>query len=147
MPLFTLHTLTPEQRLHVEALIAVLLRPSTDPAAYTQAKGCLHRHKDGYCCLGVACDLFNKATHRGEWITIPAQLKDTPVHFTVTLDDGTRESNATTLSSSTFEYFGFPSPLVSLLIAMNDAGAPFPAIAQLLQHWLSTTTTAEHKAA
>lgn len=28
---------------------------------YRQTRGCLHDHK-GYCCLGVACDLYGKET-------------------------------------------------------------------------------------
>lgn len=34
---------------------------------YTQATGML-RNDIGYCCLGVACDVFRKATGRGKWV-------------------------------------------------------------------------------
>ena len=33
---------------------------------YTQTTGTLH-NLDGYCCLGVACDVFLKETGIGEW--------------------------------------------------------------------------------
>lgn len=33
---------------------------------YKQTNGFLHR-RGGFCCLGVACDLWNKETGKGEW--------------------------------------------------------------------------------
>ena len=33
---------------------------------FQQATGCL-RYGDGYCCLGVACELYRRETGEGEW--------------------------------------------------------------------------------
>jgi hypothetical protein len=33
---------------------------------YKQTRATLH-DKNGYCCLGVACEVFKKATGRGQW--------------------------------------------------------------------------------
>lgn len=38
---------------------------------YPQGKGKLRRMdngEDGFCCLGVACETFSKATGKGEWV-------------------------------------------------------------------------------
>ena len=44
-------------------LLVVALRSGE----YTQALGHL-RTRDGYCCLGVACDIYRKETGEGTWI-------------------------------------------------------------------------------
>jgi hypothetical protein len=34
-----------------------------------QAKGCLYDStKDGYCCLGIACNVFHSVTGDGKWV-------------------------------------------------------------------------------
>lgn len=33
---------------------------------FPQTRGCL-RDMDGYCCLGVACEIFRRETDTGEW--------------------------------------------------------------------------------
>lgn len=67
---------------------------------YAQDKGCLHS-KSGYCCLGVACDVFIKKKDieldDGLWIKgwmpdqqlmAPAWLKNINDHFTGLMDIG-----------------------------------------------------------
>lgn len=53
--------LTPEQRQHLEEWVAALR--SGD---YAQVNGVLH-NESGYCCLGVACDLYVKDHENAAW--------------------------------------------------------------------------------
>lgn len=36
---------------------------------YQQIDGSLHKDQQGFCCLGVLCDLYHKETGRGAWET------------------------------------------------------------------------------
>lgn len=38
---------------------------------FTQTQRCL-RTNEGYCCLGVATELFRRATGKGEWVLVEA---------------------------------------------------------------------------
>lgn len=42
---------------------------------YTQGSGAL-RNADGYCCLGVACDVYRKETGNGSWQYVLGMSKD-----------------------------------------------------------------------
>ncbi len=41
---------------------------------FTQAHKSLHPTDDGYCCLGVACELYRRETGDGEWVTTDKRL-------------------------------------------------------------------------
>jgi hypothetical protein len=44
----------------------LLLADALESGEFTQTKHCL-RDDSGHCCLGVACEVFNRATKHGEW--------------------------------------------------------------------------------
>lgn len=37
---------------------------------YVQGEGNLRTEEDGYCCLGVACDVYHKVTGLGQWLVV-----------------------------------------------------------------------------
>lgn len=47
--------------------------------AYTQTTGMLHKEDGGYCCLGVACDLYSQVDPSWEWE--PTDSTDGAMHF------------------------------------------------------------------
>ena len=53
--------MTTHQKSRLRLLVAALRS-----GEYTQARGRL-KTDNGYCCLGVACDVFYQETGRGEW--------------------------------------------------------------------------------
>lgn len=53
--------LTQEQQANVRLWVAALRS-----GEFQQACGSL-RGRGGYCCLGVGCEVFRRATGRGEW--------------------------------------------------------------------------------
>lgn len=95
---------------------------------YNQSKHQL-RSKDGYCCLGVLCDVYRKETGLLEWVE-----KDN--YFSIM---GT--TNFTTLNEDVMNWAELPinSPMVSynsikrLLTAMNDNGISFNEIADVIE--------------
>lgn len=113
---------------------AKLLIKTLRSGQYRQTKGCL-RDGNGYCCLGVATDLFHKQTGRGEW-------KDEGDTFAFYVD-GRREGGV--LPEPVQKWFGFKSstgavvdPVAGTAPALhlpskNDIGVPFPRIADLIE--------------
>ena len=85
---------------------------------YEQTKNFLH-DKKGFCCLGVACDLYAKETGKGKW------NEDSSI-YVFGLRDGTMES--TVLPWSVKQWLGLVDcegrmlRVVESLTAANDEG-------------------------
>jgi hypothetical protein len=84
---------------------------------YQQAQGQLKDEGGGYCCLGVACDLYRKTRKRGRWTPFSFQLRS-------------GETNDTSLSNLPVKgWLGLDDELEERLISMNDTGSNFKQIA------------------
>lgn len=85
------------------------------------------RDDNGFCCLGVACDIFRKETGKGEWDNS---------FFSVNEKD---RSNVN-LPYFVRDWYGFEdsSPICSgiNLIDANDDGETFPVIASYIREQL-----------
>jgi hypothetical protein len=98
---------------------------------YTQAKQRL-RDGEGYCCLGVTCDVFQKVTGRGKWIK--SQDPYYPYSFEV---DG--DNNGLGLPDPVREWIGFDENEGSYkdsgygLSSHNDEGDTFEEIADIIE--------------
>jgi hypothetical protein len=131
--LFNRQSITASQHARITALMDAL-----NSTKYTQANGVLHRHGGGYCCLGVACDLYRLQTGRGHW-SLPTEhaTEHSCISFVLTDDMGKGVSTLTTqLNHTLSDWFGFNSEVQSILVGLNDRRTPFPAIAFFLQRWL-----------
>lgn len=104
---------------------------------YTQTQGRLYRAEDttanedekskvGYCCLGVACDVYHKETGNGEWES-PDYMGD--CKFAV--GDESSDTGLVKAVDSWFDEFPIDS---SALVSMNDSQEePFDEIADELE--------------
>ena len=68
---------------------------------YAQTRGKL-KDNSGYCCLGVACDVYRKETGEGEWAADAGGFSGPG--FAFTLPDGTRETGS--LPEKVAKWFG-----------------------------------------
>lgn len=133
----------------------VLWKEALLSGEYTQGTDYLRNMQGDYCCLGVLCDVFHKATGRGRWAVSTGARLDAVWEFIV--DD---ESAVSTLAVAVIDWAGIaPSPLLSPqkpnewgtlteevtvtnglgvprqyheLTGVNDYGVPFAKIAELL---------------
>jgi hypothetical protein len=95
---------------------------------YSQTQGNL-RSPNGFCCLGVLCDVYAKQTGN-KWII---QLTEDGIPFTYYYFD----EASITLPESVKKWAGLdmPNPLIKeelSLAELNDAGKTFEEIAQLI---------------
>lgn len=58
------------------------------------------KDNNGWCCLGVGCDLFRKETGKGEWIVGEREN----MLFIINHEDGIKEASATMPSSSVIKW-------------------------------------------
>lgn len=103
---------------------------------YEQTRGEL-RDKNGFCCLGVACDIYNRETGKGSW----CQRPDGVVDFI----DGAAERSVGILTDEVRRWFGLRACNGSYGIAalthnrgyalsdLNDGGASFGEIADIIE--------------
>ena len=110
---------------------------------YNQTTGALY-DGDGYCCLGIACNLFIEKTQAGEW-TAECTFKMKPGQ------ESFRRTYSCLLPGAVREYFGLqtdvgefiPPPGMSMpatfqegdmdLAVLNDRGWDFGKIAKLIR--------------
>lgn len=100
---------------------------------YSQTRGFL-RTSDGFCCLGVLCDLYSKETGTkwgeyqgkftnssfiGEFATLPTEVVEW---------SGIGEQNP-------YVCLNFSEGHYLILSAMNDSGVEFPEIADTIQKY------------
>ena len=91
---------------------------------YQQTKSCLHK-EDGFCCLGVLCDLYGKE-HNVEW-----DLVEDENYYRF-------QGRQTHLPSSVKEWAGVEdcNPYICnrySLAQLNDGGSTFKQIADLIE--------------
>ena len=93
---------------------------------YKQTKSCLHKG-DGFCCLGVLCDLYGKE-HNVEW-----KLVDAGIYYEF-------QDKKAILPLSVIEWAGVeddnPEICETPLSRLNDNGSTFNEIADLIQEHL-----------
>jgi len=118
--------LTETQKEHLKDLVDALRS-----GEYDQTKGAL-RNSNGFCCLGVACDLFDKSL----WVFDHTDKVDLFRFLT----------NATFLPIDVQEYFGLNltgelvSPVefkdceIYSLLNLNDDGMVFTEIADIIEN-------------
>lgn len=119
---------------------AKLLIVALESGEFKQTNGVLRSKRSdnrqaGYCCLGVACELFRRETGVGKWVTPP---NETTWTFVVEPDD---EAN-TFLPEAVRKWLGFstqdgnfiePGDGNNTLAALNDSGVPFDEIAKIIR--------------
>ena len=102
--------------------------------AYRQTTGRLRREDWTMCCLGIACDVFNKETGVGEWKYLgPVEQWD----FRIDRVDGSNIS----LPAAVVHWLGLrscrgdwgPASVGSSLASKNDDGMSFDEIAELIE--------------
>lgn len=120
---------------------AMLLADALDSGEYTQARGRL-RGKDGFCCLGVACDLHAKEHNQTGWLTYNDPWGRPAYAYA---SEGVRFMP----SEQVTDWFGFKTRDCSIptteyidtirvtkLSELNDNGWTFKQIAQYIRdHW------------
>ena len=114
---------------HAKAWVAALRS-----GEYSQAQGMLHNHH-GYCCLGVACDLYHQDTGNGNgnWHHNPSNGEE----YTF-VDGDAVDTDA--LPRKVADWLGLNVELDSLvhlpsgdgLAHMNDCGDTFEQIADVI---------------
>jgi hypothetical protein len=115
---------------------------------YGQAQRCLTDLNGGYCCLGVLCDLH--VGERGKWVKDffvfdhSQSCAITPAAFEIYLGEGcwavnVPEDHPLRQHPWFAEHTAFARlPRISL-VTLNDEGAPFSLIADLIEAFLPTT--------
>lgn len=95
---------------------------------YKQTSGEL-RDSDGFCCLGVLCDIYKKEELEGEW----AASDGTDAQIFITSHDRSSQF----LPSEVMHWSGLPvNPSVfddDTLADLNDSGADFALIAAIIE--------------
>lgn len=116
--------LGPRQLALVEAL---------ESGKYQQYRSALRHVVDGYCCLGVACDIYDATEVDGTgWSSRDNEDNDPEVRYL---------GESAYLPMSVMEWFGFRDHagnslnlgLMDSLIEMNDDGVSFIEIAKVLR--------------
>ncbi len=91
------------------------------------------RNKDGFCCLGVLCDLYKEETKDGEWSEAEAGQ-----FFVFKVRNG-GQCSATVLPGAVAVWAGFepftrnPSTKNGQLAELNDAGMTFKKVAAIIE--------------
>ena len=87
-----------------------------ESGAYTQITGKL-RSVEGYCALGVGCDLYVKAHHGGlDWQQVD------PFNWGLGRGVGI-------MPAEVARWYGLNGYMMSAISSLNDVGTPFAAIA------------------
>lgn len=101
---------------------------------YQQARGYLHTD-EGYCCLGVACDIYRKETGKGEWA--PSNSNDYTPRYAFVLGCTDQELG---LPDEVAAWLGLESNMGDYvndeertLADENDAGTTFEQIAEIIE--------------
>jgi hypothetical protein len=100
---------------------------------FPQAKGEL-RSKDGFCCLGVACEIYRRATGQGEWVESNFQGH---IYYIFKISESSRHLHYQALPREVQEWLGLSRSLGenwsgASLARMNDTGQSFQSIADFI---------------
>ena len=114
---------------------------------YDQAMGVLHTMTDKFCCLGVACDLYNPHrwtpayAHIAPPIFKGGELSEEPDAYAYCDDDETISGEVAGMPQDVQDYYGFrtglggPSdPLHRSLSHLNDNGTSFKELAAIVRY-------------
>lgn len=100
---------------------------------YEQTDNYLHRPGDGFCCLGVLCDLHMKATDGASW----EQEAETSSGMTYPSEEG---NHTTVMPEEVVKWAGLPdeNPYIDgiksyTLAYLNDDGKTFNEIADVIE--------------
>lgn len=113
-----------------------LLTANLRSGEFEQGRDRLRSNNDRYCCLGVACEVFQRETGRGGWTK---ESNVDPYAYWLFRVDG--EQSWSNLPRPVAEWFGFTdtNPHVKTgegrmksLASLNDEGTLFPKIADLI---------------
>lgn len=84
------------------------------------------RSGDSFCCLGVACELYRRATNKGKWVTDafnPDCFVDdgADINDRNYLDSG---ASGAVMTKAVYNYFGFPNdnPVLTKAITKRKSG-------------------------
>lgn len=91
---------------------------------YQQGRLALH-DRNRFCCLGVLCDIYRKATGRGQWLPSIDELGDCYVV------NGCE--NSTVPPAEVREWVGVTDCQINYLINLNDDGTSFAQIADFIE--------------
>ena len=103
---------------------------------YLQSRHYLRAMKNGFCCLGVACDVYAKETGKGEWTE---EVSDDQMNCYYSF-----EGEKGTLPAEVCEWLGLPvnhkaveynnaDMVDTSLVVDNDFGASFAKIADIIE--------------
>jgi hypothetical protein len=101
---------------------------------YEQTQYVLHSTSNGYCCLGVLCDLYQKAhPDKSEWVgdqhSFEFRIKGGPL---------SEEWSRNRLPIAVKEWAGLPQWRATNLSDLNDTGKSFLTIAEKIATYRTT---------
>lgn len=96
---------------------------------YPQTTGHLHT-KNGYCCLGVLCDIYEKQTGQGEW-----DGRQNSIVYSFKLPSAKLPSAAGVHfpPNEVLNWVESPQSVIEGLAGINDKGGTFAEIVEILQ--------------
>ena len=108
------------------------LRSGKYKQVFHALRAATENEEEGHCCLGVLCDVYD-STRWGEWeevVSLPAPLQDemgldSLAHFDVASLPAELQAKVTNL--------GWPDSQHPSLAELNDAGAGFELIADIIE--------------
>lgn len=91
------------------------------------------RDGDRFCCLGVACDVYRKATGDGEWtdMVFSVDRGDWDEWSSASLPDAVRKWIG--LQTAFGDWDATPENEFGCLSGANDSGEPFAKIADIIE--------------
>lgn len=102
---------------------------------FKQTNSCLRNSDDGYCCLGVACEIFRRETENGRWELVV----EGDGYYDFILER--RDAESFYLPDMVIEWLGARDHKASWnesksdenLVALNDNGQTFAEIADAIE--------------
>lgn len=111
-----------------------LLTTALRSGEYTQSKDTL-RNDAGFCCLGVACDIYMKETGLGAW-SEPALYSSIGAREFRVITENMNFGSASILPQPVADWYGIQSAgdyeYDKHVAMLNDRGAPFSQIADII---------------
>ena len=100
---------------------------------YTQAKEQLHIKDDGFCCLGVLCDVLDPTQWKDEYgaMYYCGERSTLPDNILMTVELGA--NRCVSIPSRVHLAVGYGVSSAKTLAEMNDRGATFEEIADIIE--------------
>jgi len=115
---------TPQQIANIRKLISALRTNG-----YPQSRGGL-AGPNGFCCLGVACDVYRQETGMGNWSTVGHMNVEKQIAWRYEIGN---DHEIYYLPFQVMEHYGFTERNPLMLASQNDDGATFKEIASFLE--------------